>query len=179
MGVDIEQLKSGVTIASILNDFGIFHRRGRCACPVHGGDNPTAFTFTDQAFYCHTRGCKGDVVELVKVLARTDFRGACEYLAQRKGSALDWPQRNGQVASAAPHGKAAPLKSGRQYLLEAELAICEEKVAILTARYRKLRAELKTGVISRGRYDVRVWQLDEWLAPLDEEVARLRYELRG
>jgi DNA primase len=48
--LDLKRLKQTVTIEQVLSDEGLldrFHRRGPRLvgpCPLHGGDNPTAFT---------------------------------------------------------------------------------------------------------------------------------------
>ena len=88
MKPDIATLKVGVTIENVLDDFGITHRHNRAACPVHKGDNRSAFSFNDDTFCCHTRGCKGDVVTLIMALAETDIHGAIEYLSRKKESLI-------------------------------------------------------------------------------------------
>ena len=72
-------------------------RRGKLIgpCPVHGGDNPTAFV-VDRArnlWFCHS-GCRaeGDVVELVRRLDRVGYRQAALTLASlAERSALTTP----------------------------------------------------------------------------------------
>ena len=35
----------------------------RCACPIHGGDNPSTFVvFPDNKFYCFSRQASGDII---------------------------------------------------------------------------------------------------------------------
>lgn len=85
-------LTNQLSIADILDRFGIPHRRNRCACPIHGGDNPTAFSFTDQVFYCHTRGCSGNTITLLKHLLNTDFRGVLGYLGSNFQSTRSVPR---------------------------------------------------------------------------------------
>jgi len=62
-------------------------------CPVHGGDNPTAFVVNrhDNTWYCFT-GCTsgGDVVELVRRL-EGGYRQAALYLASLAGATTDLP----------------------------------------------------------------------------------------
>ena len=71
--VDIIQSKINIdSITDILEYYGvnIVHRFGssiRCCCPIHGGNNPTAFVWKDSGlWYCHT-GCDkgGDVFNFV------------------------------------------------------------------------------------------------------------------
>jgi DNA primase len=53
-------------------------------CPLHGGDNPTAFSvdLRTNRWYCFTAcGAGGDVVDLVRRLHHVGFRGAAAILA--------------------------------------------------------------------------------------------------
>lgn len=58
-------------------------------CPIHGGDNPTAFTVDTrkQLWHCFT-GCAngGDIFDLVKALDQISFSKALAYLEQRAGN---------------------------------------------------------------------------------------------
>lgn len=71
--VEIIQSKINIdSITDILEYYGVnrVHRFGssiRCCCPIHGGNNPTAFVWKDSGlWYCHT-GCDkgGDVFNFV------------------------------------------------------------------------------------------------------------------
>lgn len=78
-----------VSIPSVLEAAGVLaglRRRGDRLvgpCPIHGGDNPTAFSVDLRLnrWYCFT-GCSagGDVVELVRRLHRVGFREAAAIL---------------------------------------------------------------------------------------------------
>ena len=46
---DTDLVKLAVTVVDILDTEGIQHRRGRSACPLHHGTNPTSFAFTGEA----------------------------------------------------------------------------------------------------------------------------------
>lgn len=83
-------LKRAVSIASLLADKGLiphFKKRGDQLfgpCPVHGGDNPSAFvvTLSKNLWYCFT-GCNagGDIVQLVQLLDHGTYAQTAEYLA--------------------------------------------------------------------------------------------------
>jgi DNA primase len=78
-----------VSIPSVLEAAGVLaglRRRGDRLvgpCPIHGGDNPTAFSvdLRSNRWYCFT-GCSagGDVVEFVRRLHRVGFREAAAIL---------------------------------------------------------------------------------------------------
>lgn len=89
-GLCFKQLKQLVTIEHVLASRGLLTqltRRGDRLvgpCPVHGGDNANAFVvhLAKNVWHCFTRcGGGGDVVKLVRRIARTDYRGAALYLA--------------------------------------------------------------------------------------------------
>ena len=55
----------------------------RARCPIHGGDNPTAFSVNleNGGFFCHACGAKGgDLVAYVMQRDKLDFPSACKQL---------------------------------------------------------------------------------------------------
>ena len=94
--LNLRQLKQTVTIEQVLADKGLLDRlRRRGArlvgpCPLHGGDNPTAFAVdvARNIWHCFTAcACGGDVVEMARRLSDGTFAGAARYLAQLAGCA--------------------------------------------------------------------------------------------
>ena len=60
-------------------------RNGRCACPIHGGQDTNAFhIYTDagkQKWKCYSGDCgSGDVIDFVRVWRGWDFKRAYEFL---------------------------------------------------------------------------------------------------
>lgn len=57
----------------------------RCSCPIHKGDNPTAFVFNteNKLWYCHTH-CHtgGDIYDLVMQIEGVDFKEAVQRIAE-------------------------------------------------------------------------------------------------
>ena len=59
--------------------------RFSCACPLHGGDNPTAFSIEYKngkwLWHCFTGSCGGgDAITFVEKWQNLDFRAACEWI---------------------------------------------------------------------------------------------------
>ena len=89
--LDFRRLKQIVTVEQVLSDRGLLEglsRRGHRLvgpCPIHGGDNPTAFTvdLDKNIWRCFTT-CDGggDVVELARRLTDGTFPAAARYLAR-------------------------------------------------------------------------------------------------
>ncbi|MFQ5601062.1 MAG: CHC2 zinc finger domain-containing protein [Candidatus Krumholzibacteriia bacterium] len=89
--MDFQMLKRRVSIEQVLADKALLsqlrRRNGRLVgpCPVHQGDNPTAFVVSlrKNLWRCFT-GCDagGDVVELVRRLDGKTYRQTAEYLAE-------------------------------------------------------------------------------------------------
>jgi hypothetical protein len=68
--ITYDDVKRDIPIQKVLEKYGVkLSRTYRCACPIHGGDNPDAFSVHDQGrkWTCHTKGCgKGSsVIDLV------------------------------------------------------------------------------------------------------------------
>lgn len=99
----LDYMKQIVDPLFLLNDLGIdaIHqtpKEVRCACPVHGGDNKTAFRFNKETrtWVCFTHKCHeihgNDIIGLVKAMTDRDFVGAVNYLKELTGdvSSVDY-----------------------------------------------------------------------------------------
>lgn len=100
--LDFGEIKRRVAIEDVLAQRGLLgsmrHRGDRLTgnCPVHGGDNPTAFV-VDRAknlWFCFS-GCGrgGDVIELVRLLDGVSHRDAASRLRTMPPSVLPAPTR--------------------------------------------------------------------------------------
>lgn len=67
--MDFKEIKMRVDVPTIMKRYGVEIEKGRCACPIHGGDNKTAVSIAKdgQSWHCHTK-CKsgGDIFTLVE-----------------------------------------------------------------------------------------------------------------
>lgn len=96
-------LKKQVTIGQVLAVYGLteaLKRRGEQLygpCPLHGGDNPTAFRIHLQRgiWRCFTSCGGGDVVELIRRIERCDYAAAALHLRR---IALGQPPSSPQAA---------------------------------------------------------------------------------
>ncbi len=92
--LDFKRLKQAVTVEQVLADrglLGLLRRRGSRLvgpCPLHGGDNPSAFVVyaAKNTWHCFTGCAGGDVVEMARRLTDGTFFGAAKYLARLAGS---------------------------------------------------------------------------------------------
>ncbi len=193
---DLDTLKAGVTIENILDDFGIAHRHHRAACPVHRGDNRSAFSFNDEAFYCHTQGCKGGVIDLVMALAGTDFRGALDYLARKKGIANDFGITGTTQFTRSLPDNSDPFREERKRLspkdyvellcmaddlnrAESDLAECRSNIGTLTAQLSQLIHLKRRKQIAKSLYYLNTQKIDDnRLALFDEQEAQLNYKVK-
>ena len=75
-------------ISTVLTRLGVpIGRRGRTCCPIHRGDNPTAFVYDDDKgrWYCFRCGIGGDVISLVMKSLDIDFKAALQWLGVLPG----------------------------------------------------------------------------------------------
>ncbi len=87
---DFKQLKAQVSIDQILTAYGLAKNLRRTdhgligACPIHNGDNPTAFRvdLKKGLFHCFTGCGGGDAVELVRKIKRCSYPQAAYFLNQ-------------------------------------------------------------------------------------------------
>lgn len=105
---------------------GVELQHGRCACPLHGGDNPDAFSVTDgKGWHCHTGcgGIGGDGVDFVRRLrygnlAEKEGRlAALRELAPRAGVTLEPWQDRRRGPARRPHRTEAALGMARRAIV--------------------------------------------------------------
>jgi hypothetical protein len=85
--VDLDALRARVSIRDVLAAAGydVPTRSGRTCCPLHGGQNATAFAVNERRYHCFGCGAGGDAFELVQQLYRCDFRAAVAHVALLAG----------------------------------------------------------------------------------------------
>jgi len=118
-GADFDRVRAWalVNLEALVVDYaGLELRRGRARCPIHGGDNPEAFSVTaGKGWHCHTQcATGGDGVDLVRRLrfaGLPDKEGrlaALRELAPRAGVFLE---ERGRQEAARGHSGAHPARS--------------------------------------------------------------------
>lgn len=86
---DIEGVKASVPLPTAIETYAHIptrRGRGRCPCPIHGGDNNN-LSYDDHRFYCFTCGARGDVINFVQQLFGLPFAEALDKLARDFGIA--------------------------------------------------------------------------------------------
>lgn len=84
----VSVIKNNMDVEKVLRhykvDFKYFGNYIRCACPIHNGDNPTAFVINEDFLWsCHTGGCgAGDVFTFVELMEDVDFPKAVKIIAK-------------------------------------------------------------------------------------------------
>ena len=84
----VDVIKENIDVEKILNYYNInYNYHGdyiRCKCPIHNGDNPTAFVVNDKFLWsCHTGDCgNGDVFTFIEKMEDVDFINATKKLAE-------------------------------------------------------------------------------------------------
>lgn len=86
---NVEQIVTSVSLVELAQKAGttlkFAHGSWRGACPLHGGNNNTAFVISNkdgkELWNCFTDDCGGgDVIDFVKAWRGWDFKQACEFL---------------------------------------------------------------------------------------------------
>lgn len=97
MSNPVERIRDAVDLKKLLGVYGAQRIKGtgniRSTCPIHRGDNPSAFVFSesDKVYYCHT-GCQegGDVFDFVMRADECTFMEAVRKLADMFNVVVDW-----------------------------------------------------------------------------------------
>jgi DNA primase len=170
-----DEIKSRVTISGILADFGYHPKRNRMSCPIHGGKNPTSFSFTDDSFYCHSCGAKGGLLDLTEKVLGKNRKDALRYLSEKAG--IPWRDTPRKTESNA--FRAFPRKTIDADLLELEITM--KGLEVLREHYtrqiRDARKGLREGGIDLSKYYGTIQYCEYVLEELDSEVIKTKYQI--
>ena len=97
MSTPVERIRDAVDVRKLLEVYGAQRIKGggnvRSTCPIHGGDNPSAFVFSEsnKMYYCHT-GCQtgGDCFDFVMKMDEVTFIESAKRLAELFKVKVDW-----------------------------------------------------------------------------------------
>ncbi|MEW5794852.1 MAG: hypothetical protein AB1772_00695 [Candidatus Zixiibacteriota bacterium] len=146
--VPLEYIIARLDIRDILKDAGIAASGNRIACPIHGGDNPTSFSFTDKVFCCHCCGAKGGLVALTAYLYECSEREAVDKLYELAGFPPPGDESHqDRVRHRAIVFPQSPKYSPEYYEEENKLAWYELLDEALSCRLRMARRAISNGVM--------------------------------
>lgn len=127
MSVDTVFINSQIDIRQVVESAGAQIKHNRCRCPIHGGDNPTAFEIFDsgRAWKCHSRAeCNqygNDGIGLLRAMNGWTFR----QVADRYATPID-PQ---EAARRAAQNAERIERELREKIVQAEKALEELRKA--------------------------------------------------
>jgi hypothetical protein len=113
----IDDIKARVSVRDLATEAGAVFRRDSSACPLHGGDNRTAFHLRDEDTYwhcftkCPERQNDGDVIDFYQHWKGVDYVTAVRELARRAHVELEAKPSRSSSRSAQPHQRPESLES--------------------------------------------------------------------
>jgi len=125
----------------------------RCCCPIHGGDNPSGFSWRSQegVWTCFTKGCgEGsgrDVFSFIQLKMGLNFKESVEYLAAMFGYSLE----EGEVSEVSNYLKASKIRKDIQSLKTNPSD--QLKLASLPGYYPDGKQDVYAYLASRGYHD--------------------------
>ena len=174
--LDFEDIKSRVTIRDILEDQGYHPRKNRMQCPIHDGDNPTSFLFTNQVFYCHSCAASGGLIDLTEALLGLNRSDALKYLAKLAGIS------NYEYYSSNIQNRISSRQQNPKRIIDAKLSNLEgalKELEILRDQYtcqiRNARKLFNNGKLDLPHYYAIIQYPDYVLVELDAEVNETIY----
>lgn len=85
--MDYALIKEHVNMRRLLKSYGVeLSTQGRCSCPIHGGDNKTAFSVSNdlQTWHCHTKcDIGGDIFTFVEMKEKLSNPAAKLFVMER------------------------------------------------------------------------------------------------
>lgn len=179
---DFRDILSSVTITDILDHKGIHYRGRRCRCPIHDGNNPTAFSFTNDVFNCFVCGASGGKLDLIEKLSNVDRNAArrilCENIAgvsYPDSTKCKGPKKDFFDFQFNPHGSPIDFKAEmRREQLDGFGAL----KSYHTRRLQGLRKSLEANSIKLIDFYSHTQFCDYVLENLDLKISIAVYELR-
>lgn len=172
----LELALSRVTIEDILNDAGApIGRRNRTACPLHRGNNKTAFSFTEYGFFCHSCGAKGGILDLIQALHGMSRQDSVRHLFHLAG--LPYEERKAPERTDFPVHQFEPRVSQRakaspEYTTaRRHLESLETKRRSLEDKLRSVRRAAKESKLPLADFYFQEQMLNYELEELDTEIA--------
>ncbi len=176
--IDFKEIRSRVTIRDILADCGYEPRRNRMPCPIHGGKNPSSFSFNEDTFCCFSCGESGGLLDLTEHLLGVDRKEALKYLANKAG--VDWKDVICDSKNKKPEKLKPKIIDGRRLkldILKTQLSTLEMARDCYLTLIRMARRSLREGRIDLPEYYAKIQDCEHMLEELDAQVISKNYEL--
>lgn len=94
--MNIDSIKARVSIRDLFDHYGIVVRRRVVLCPLHPDKTPSMSFSEDGLWYCFVCGTGGDIIKLVMLLEKLDFKESLKWLNDKFSLGLteEKPKRN-------------------------------------------------------------------------------------
>jgi len=176
--VDFQEILARVTIKDILTDCGYQPVRNRMPCPIHGGKNPTSFSFTDHGYCCFSCGACGGLLDLTEALLGINRKEALEYLADKAGISIeDRPAENKPIAIKPIRRSPAITENTDLINLKIDLKAIEILRGHYTWQLMNARKRLKTRTMELPEFYATTQYAEYMLEEYDEEIMALTHEI--
>ena len=181
--IDFREITARVTVSDILTQAGITADRNRISCPIHNGNNPTAFAFTETVFCCFSCGASGGLIDLICFLYGCNRRESMRRLCDMAGITFDGENSG---TGNPPHRRIAmPLsphrRSGEYLDAESQLEWLVLRRYALEVLLRIVRGGVRIGKVPLVEFYAReqlyLYELEEtdWRVPLTKyQVNQIR-----
>jgi hypothetical protein len=171
--VDFDEIVRRVSIKDILNDAGIHPDRNRMACPIHDGSNPTAFSYSDATFICHSCGAKGGLLALTEYLHECSKQEALMKLHQLAGLPFDVARPGSSKSRQFTAPRRRPRCSLEYHAAKNKLEWLETIQYGLNTALRLMRRNVKLGKVPLNHFYAKEQQYLYELAELDPTIIEL------
>ncbi|HEY4739910.1 MAG TPA: CHC2 zinc finger domain-containing protein [Candidatus Acidoferrales bacterium] len=136
--------------------FQVNERTRRGACILHGGSNPTAFSWQeDGRWHCFSCGAGGDRIALVRTVRQCGFRESVQFLADLAGIEYRVNQISHDEIARARHEREAELATAR-------LLVVAENDALREARENLWALNDVRRMVSARLDDIRNGACERW-----------------
>ena len=174
--VSFAEVVNRITVADILCDHGIEVRGNRITCPIHGGNNPTSFSFNESTSNCFSCGAKGGLIDLVQLLRGCDRKVALAYLEGKTGIQLT---RETVYSPPAPLKRKCIERSPKRDILRSYLFGVDALRDAYTRLIRMWSRAVRQGEAPLGQFYANVQYFEYELEHWDAGAIRLTHEMHS
>ncbi len=176
--IDFGEILSRVSVRDVLSDCGHEPRRNRMPCPIHGGKNPSSFSFNDDTFCCFSCGESGGLLDLTEHLLGIDRQEALKYLAKKAG--VDWKDVSCDSENKKPKKPKRKIVDGKRLkldILKTQLSSLDLARDCYLTLIRMARTALREKRIDLPEYYAKTQDCEHVLEDLDAQVIQKKYQI--
>jgi len=165
-----------ISISDVLDHFGVKRSKDRCACPIHKGSNQYSFWFSDDGYFCHSCGAKGNSISLIAAILGVGFPEAIRYAKEHLGYSTS-SSANAIAGFARTHKRSE--QTTELLILREHQACLQNESSLVAETLSVFRDMTERGVMTLNDFQTYEPMLIERSEEIDEERIAVHHQIKS